>query len=539
MKRIILSVIALTAMLLQSGGATPINSIEKREAFESTDGGHIAAATVHAATTPPDRQVTFKTPDIGAELSLHIYDPQRDSNKPLPCIVFFFGGGWMGGSPRQFYQQAEYFRRRGIVAISADYRTKKSHQVMPEACVRDGKSAIRWVRANAKALNIDPNRIIAAGGSAGGHVAGCTGVLAGFEDEPTAVSSKPNAMVLFNPVLDTTDKGYGAKAVGPNKTVLSPCHQVKKGIPPTIVFHGTKDTTVPFENAARFTKLMKDNGNTCELVPFKDRGHGFFNGLWFRKRNGDDDFAKCVHEADRFLTKQGMLDGDALPLEAAYSASWQATLPAQTQQIIACVGDSNTQRGYPKILQQKLGAEWKAINCGISAATILDGTLRPFHKMEQYNTALGSKANVIIIMLGTNDANPRWWDAERKTAFDGPPAAEFKAGYLKLIKDLQVMDSKPQLLLAIPLPVFPTRAKPANQENTEGRRANLVNKVIPLIREVAAETKLPLVDIHGYLSDSVSLSTDGVHFNNAGDVKMCEALAAAVKKLKQQEAPLP
>lgn len=211
----------------------------------------------------------------------------------------------------------------------------------------------------------------------------------------------------------------------------------------------------------------------------------------------------------------------------------------QTQQIIACVGDSNTQRGYPKILQQKLGAEWKAVNCGISAATILDGTLRPFHKMEQYNTALGSKANVIIIMLGTNDANPRWWDAERKTAFDGPPAAEFKAGYMKLIKDLQAMDSKPQLLLAIPLPVFPERAKPANQENTEGRRANLVNKVIPLIREVAAETKLPLVDIHGYLSDSESLSTDGVHFNHAGDVKMCEALAAAVKKLKQQEAPAP
>ena len=214
-------------------------------------------------------------------------------------------------------------------------------------------------------------------------------------------------------------------------------------------------------------------------------------------------------------------------------------IATQTQQIIACVGDSNTQRGYPKILQQKLGAEWKAVNCGISAATILDGTLRPFHKMEQYNTALGSKANVIIIMLGTNDANPRWWDAKRKTAFDGPPAAEFKAGYLKLIKDLQAMDSKPQLLLAIPLPVFPERAKPANQENTEGRRANLVNKVIPLIREVAAETKLPLVDIHGYLSDSESLSTDGVHFNNAGDVKMCEALADAVKKLKQPEAPAP
>ncbi len=114
-----------------------------------------------------------------------------------------------------------------------------------------------------------------------------------------------------------------------------------------------------------------------------------------------------------------------LQVEWANEAS---TRPAQTQQIIACVGDSNTQRGYPKILQQKLGAEWKAVNCGISAATILDGTLRPFHKMEQYKTALGSKANVIIMMLGTNDANPRWWDGERKTEFDGPPGRERPIG---------------------------------------------------------------------------------------------------------------
>ncbi|NIQ76054.1 MAG: prolyl oligopeptidase family serine peptidase, partial [Nitrospinaceae bacterium] len=59
-----------------------------------------------------------------------------------------------------------------------------------------------------------------------------------------------------------------------------PCHHVRPGLPPTLVFHGTADKTVPFENAERFTRLMNESGNICELVPFEGRNHGFFNGVY-------------------------------------------------------------------------------------------------------------------------------------------------------------------------------------------------------------------------------------------------------------------
>ena len=88
-----------------------------------------------------------------------------------------------------------------MVAMTAEYRIRNMHGTLATACVADVKSAVRWVRANAVKLGVDPDRIAAGGGSAGGHVAACTGVIDGFEskDEDDKISSAPNAMVLFNP----------------------------------------------------------------------------------------------------------------------------------------------------------------------------------------------------------------------------------------------------------------------------------------------------------------------------------------------------
>ena len=223
-----------------------------------------------------------------------------------PVIVFFFGGGWVGGSTKQFYQQARFFADNGYLAVSAEYRVRGKHKTTPFESVTDGKSAIRWLRAHADELGIDPNKIIASGGSAGGHVAACTGVIKGFEeaDEDLSISSVPNAMLLFNPVIDTTEKGYGMEKVGKDrKTEISPCDHVANGIPPTLIFHGTADKTVPFENVERFTKLMNEVRNTCELVPFKGKGHGFFNGSYFRKRKTDDIFNNTMNLSLEFLKK--------------------------------------------------------------------------------------------------------------------------------------------------------------------------------------------------------------------------------------------
>ena len=257
-----------------------------------------------APTFRPDRTVVYKAVE-GDDLALHVFLPRgwkRDDRRP--AIVFFFGGGWVGGTPAQFYPHSRYFALRGMVAISAQYRTRNSHGSDPFACIADGKSAIRWVRAHANDLGIAPDRIVAGGGSAGGHVAASTALLPGLNEpgEDASISSPPQALVLFNPVIDTTEKGYGAEKLGARQIEASPVHHVRSGLPPTIVFHGTADTTVPFENVERFCALMVKAGNRCTLAPYEGMVHGFFN----RARDLDS-YLDTTSRADAFLRALGML----------------------------------------------------------------------------------------------------------------------------------------------------------------------------------------------------------------------------------------
>ncbi len=256
----------------------------------------------------PDKTILYKSTKQG-ELELHVFLPKgHQPSDKNPAVVFFFGGGWSGGTTKQFYAQAEALAAEGAVAFCADYRVKKKHNTTPFEAVKDAKSSIRWVRTHATEWGVDPNRIVASGGSAGGHLAACTGIIEGYEEEEGA-SSLPNAMVLFNPVLDTTEKGYGRKKFTEEEhLLLSPCHQVKKDLVPTIVFHGTADATVPFENAERFTKLMKKAGNDCVLKSYPDAGHGFFNSKHFRPKTKDDSaYHETLAQMIQFLRQNKIL----------------------------------------------------------------------------------------------------------------------------------------------------------------------------------------------------------------------------------------
>jgi acetyl esterase/lipase len=180
----------------------------------------------------------------------------------------------------------------------------------------DAKSAVRWIRANAGKLGIDPSRIVAAGGSAGGHLAACTGVIPGYdeENEDKSISSAPNAMVLFNPALNTTADGWDEKRgaglvarFGTHARALSPQHHVNKGQPPALIIHGKADTTVPFAQAQAFAAAMKAAGNRCELAGFDGQAHGFFNF----GRGDNSMFIATTLAADRFLASLGYLEGEA------------------------------------------------------------------------------------------------------------------------------------------------------------------------------------------------------------------------------------
>ena len=137
----------------------------------------------------------------GAELKVWIFEPAAKPTKPLPAIVFFFGGGWVGGSPTQFEPQSRHLAGRGMIAIVADYRVKTRQNAKPADCVSDAKACVRWVRANAARLGIDPQRIAVGGGSAGGHLAASTATLPGLDtpEDDKSISCLPDALVLYNP----------------------------------------------------------------------------------------------------------------------------------------------------------------------------------------------------------------------------------------------------------------------------------------------------------------------------------------------------
>jgi acetyl esterase/lipase len=255
------------------------------------------------------------------ELNIYVYNPKdHQPTDQRPAAVFFFGGGWKSGTPQQFEQQCKYLASRGMVAMTADYRVLSRHGTKAKECVTDAKSAIRWVRQEAKRLGVDPNRIVAGGGSAGGHIAGCTGVIAGFEEssEDLAISSKPNAMALFNPALvlarvDDQDPLPAdqvrdlAERMGVDPKAISPYHHVAAGVPPTIIFHGRGDTTVPYKTAEQFASAMKKSGNRCELIGYEDQPHGFFN----HGRGENKYFEATLDSLDSFLVSLGYLESKA------------------------------------------------------------------------------------------------------------------------------------------------------------------------------------------------------------------------------------
>ena len=249
----------------------------------------------------------------GDDLRIYRFDPEghEPAKDRRPAVVFFFGGGWNGGSPTQFEPHANYLAGRGIVAFVADYRVKSRQGTSPRECVEDGKSAVRWIRKNADRLGIDPERIAAGGGSAGGHVAAATGMCEGFEnpDEDLSISSKPQALLLFNPVYDNGPEGYGNSRVTEWFPAISPAHNITKDDPPTIVFLGTKDKLIPVSTAEKFDKDLRELGVKSEAHFYEDEPHGFFN---LKLGQGKPKhFLDTVLKMDRFLVETGFLEGEA------------------------------------------------------------------------------------------------------------------------------------------------------------------------------------------------------------------------------------
>ncbi|MBB03297.1 MAG: lipase [Planctomyces sp.] len=239
-------------------------------------------------------------------LELYVTKPEGwNAGEERPAIVFFHGGGWVGGKPGQFDEHAKYLADRGMVAVQVEYRllNRAKRDTPPTICVEDARDALAWVREHAGELGIDTNRIATAGGSAGGHLAAYLGTVDAAEDDNRKVSTKSNAMVLFNPVYDNGPDGWGYQRTGERYREFSPMHNISDDDPPNIVFLGTRDSLIPVATAERFQQEMQKAGVKSELRLYEGQPHGFFN----HGRDNNRWYNDTIKATDEFLTSLGWL----------------------------------------------------------------------------------------------------------------------------------------------------------------------------------------------------------------------------------------
>ncbi len=243
------------------------------------------------------------------------YTNQSFKREKNTAIVFFHGGGWAYGTPDEFFTTCERYARMGIITFSVDYRlciengVTPSKTVSPIECIMDAKSAMRWVRENAERFHIDRNKIVAAGQSAGGHLALCTAMIDDYNEKSDnpAISCRPDAVLLFSACVNAVE-GWCDRLLDYRRTriwSISPAHNIKEGLPPMIEFHGIDDEQVPKWTVQFFETDMKKKGNYFELHTYEGRKH-YLGGVNTKySRYFDDDILKL---ADDFLRKFNLLD---------------------------------------------------------------------------------------------------------------------------------------------------------------------------------------------------------------------------------------
>ena len=238
------------------------------------------AARAEALTPPPyckyvappsaslPGAVSFTYAQVGDRvLRIHVFTPPGEG-RARPAAVFFYGGGFRTGDVAAEVDLAKAFVAHGYVAALADYRVLCRDRVTPMAGIDDAQAAHRWLLDHAAALGVDRRRVVLVGGSAGGQLAAAAALR-----EPAHL--RPAALVLFNPVTDLTVGPWAQDMTPVQVAAYSASALPIAGLPPTIIFHGTADTTVPIATARDFCTKAEAAGRTCKLVEYEGVGHSF------------------------------------------------------------------------------------------------------------------------------------------------------------------------------------------------------------------------------------------------------------------------
>jgi acetyl esterase len=282
-----------------------------------------AAAKNDQPVRQADERYVFKTTPQG-DLKLHVYHPAAwKATDHRPAIVFWFGGGFAKGTVAAFGRQSTYFASRGLVCICAEYRVKLIHGTEIDKCVEDARSAMRWVKSHASQLGVDPDKIIASGGSAGGTLALLVTLGEGpdAKEDDLKVSTSPCALVLFNPAQGEAIANIARRIEASDDEkarrikLLAAIDEPQKAEPPAIFFFGTDDQLLAASRS--FCQKSNELGNRCELWTAEAQKHTFFNrSPWYEA---------TLRKADEFLVSLGYLQGSP-----TIAANPEAVLKAET-----------------------------------------------------------------------------------------------------------------------------------------------------------------------------------------------------------------
>lgn len=249
---------------------------------------------VFAASSAPDTEWVYKTVD-GKDLKLSVFLPKGyERGTSFPVYMAFHGGSWKEGSPAMQFPDCAYWARHGMVGVSAEYRLRDRDRVkVPLECVKDAKSAIRFLRANAARLRIDPARVVVAGDSAGGQLAAAMAMIQASEtndaQDDLSISCRPDVLILFNPWFKCAPE-------------LSPPGHVASGQPPVITFLGDQDV-IPLPKIRDFHDSLLKAGADSLLLVGRGGKHGFCNG----RNPANPFFYWSLDYVGRFLAGHGIL----------------------------------------------------------------------------------------------------------------------------------------------------------------------------------------------------------------------------------------
>jgi acetyl esterase/lipase len=226
------------------------------------------------------------------DLHLDIYRPADVAEKRM-ALIHIHGGGFTAGSKDGMADRIAPFVALGYVSIPVQYRL--AGEAKWPAQIEDVKAAIRWTRANAKSLGVDPERIGVVGYSAGGHLAlfaAGTCNRPDFEGKngTPGVSTQLAACCAYYAVTEIRPRADGTANVllapGSDEVAhraASPLTYVAKGFPPTVIFHGTADVTVPLESSERLFKQFREAQVPAEFHAFEGVPHAFDSNPEFAK----------------------------------------------------------------------------------------------------------------------------------------------------------------------------------------------------------------------------------------------------------------